>query len=101
MSRPAKRVRAARALAYLPSRPSDFGLSTLVPRRNRFGTTSPEVDLFRILAMVPGILVIKRTKYVRRCSQYASKSYSCQAEGGNGCICCLRRANGARHFDTK
>ena len=44
------------------SRPNDFDLSTPVPRWNRFGTTSPEVGLCRILAMGPGVLVIKLTR---------------------------------------
>ena len=44
------------------SRPNDFDLSTPVPRWSRFGTTSPEVGLCRILAMGPGVLVIKLTR---------------------------------------
>ena len=40
------------------SRPNSSGLS-VVPKQNRFSITSPKADLGRILAIIPGVLVLK------------------------------------------
>ena len=47
----------AKRSAELLCRPNYFGLSTLVPKLNRFSIAHPEVDLCRISAIMSGVLI--------------------------------------------